>query len=674
MIRRIVSAGTIIILAYGGCMEEAEQLDHHANNILQLNPLLIAGHTPTTVTDKWSSHPIPKLSLYTPVLVAQLDSYNGGDTAGLRFRNVSNTQFDVRVEEEQSKNSETSHTKESVSYIALRRGDLLDEDGRLVGTAETIRLNANNRNSWHTIEDPKKEFVDPIAIGQIVSHNGNHPSHIRVRRNIHTNLLEIQIEEWEYLDGAHTYESVSYLIVEKGTHTLKDGHIIFATEAEINHNWHHVAIPDLGKPPIILSQSQTIEGGESIVTRHRNTTQTSVEIRLQEEETPITVGHRFERTGIIAIGKTTTESLPIEWTGVRLFSLTEDDDCYRRCESNPIRDVALGDFNNDGITDLAADNRVLVNGVATQIKGFDGNQDAVSLADMNGDGHLDLISLTDGKTITVLLGDRNGSFDVPNPLNPQPQPRLPDAAQAQAFALADVNHDAHPDVILASKNGINVLLGRGNGQLDEAPEQSFAGNELADLAAGDFDNDGKVDVAVIHAEENAASILLGDGEGRFEEKELLPLGISPSAIPTRAVEIVATDVNHDSMLDIVTAGTNGYGTMISIRLGGNFSQLIEIPINTSYGFNEMSLGDLDEDGNVDIVVTNQADNLYILSGDGSGNFRLRNSHSLGLSFTTSSLDLIDINNDEHLDLVAAHRDNIAIVLGNGTLNLTLGNN
>ncbi len=362
-----------------------------------------------------------------------------------------------------------------------------------------------------------------------------------------------------------------------------------------------------------------------------------------------------------------------EWIGVKQFQLI--DDCGSRCGSRRIQDVALGDINSDGLMDMVADNRVVLNvgpqqrfASPTQIKNFDGKQQSVSLADMNGDTHLDLVSLIDQKQVVVLLGDGTGSFGPP-------RPQLLDTTQARAFALADVNNDQHLDVILVGEKGVHVLLGLGNGRLVDNAIQSFAEDELADLAVGDFNDDNTVDVAAINAAENTVTILFGDRTGRFEEQGLtrLSLGESGVGIPNIAEKVMVADINHDNQPDIVAVGSNGYGTTISIRLGGSLLRLTTIPLRTTYGYAEMSLGDVDEDGNTDILVTNAADSLFVMRGDGDGNFTLHVIHSLGLYNTTSSLKLEDINSDGHLDLVAAYQGNIAIVLGNGTPSLTLEN-
>ncbi len=137
----------------------------------------------------------------------------------------------MQIEEEQSKDNELQHSEESISYIAMSEGTLYDVNDRLVAIAGTIEnLITEDRDSWHTLEHEKlADFESPIVFAQMVTTRGIHQSHIRVREKEPANTdedvkqFEIQIEEWEYLDGSHIAETVSYIIVERGRHELKDG-------------------------------------------------------------------------------------------------------------------------------------------------------------------------------------------------------------------------------------------------------------------------------------------------------------------------------------------------------------------------------------------------------------------------------------------------------------------
>jgi hypothetical protein len=180
------------------------------------------------------------------------------------------------------------------------------------------------------------------------------------------------------------------------------------------------------------------------------------------------------------------------------------------------RPIVVGDFNGDGIPDLAVGNQgsftvslLLGNGDGTfqSARNFPAGTipDALAVADLNGDGLPDL-AVADfaagdvGDTIGVLLGNGDGSF--------QPVRFTAAGPSAVSVAVGDVNGAGLPDLAVVGPGGVKVLLGNGDGSFQPSPTSYLAGADPVALAVADFDGDGALDLAVANSYSNDVSILL----------------------------------------------------------------------------------------------------------------------------------------------------------------------
>jgi FG-GAP-like repeat len=186
--------------------------------------------------------------------------------------------------------------------------------------------------------------------------------------------------------------------------------------------------------------------------------------------------------------------------------------------------VAVGNFNGDGSPDLAVADRggnsvriLLGNGNGTfapQTPIAVGNApDAIAVGDFNGDGKLDLAVAnsyfgTNGGTVSVLLSNGNGTFAAPMTMAVGDDPL--------AIAVGDFNGDGKIDLAVANFDSgtISILLGNGNGTF--APQTTVpVGSYPSSIAVGDFNGDGKLDLAVASVRTGHMSVLLGNGNGTF---------------------------------------------------------------------------------------------------------------------------------------------------------------
>jgi len=168
-----------------------------------------------------------------------------------------------------------------------------------------------------------------------------------------------------------------------------------------------------------------------------------------------------------------------------------------------------------------------------------------------------------------------------------------------------------------------VLLATGGGIFGTKAEFPIAGF-AQDLAAGDFNSDGKLDLAVtINSASVSLSLLVGNGNGTFQAPINLP-NTSGLDSPTA----VATDLNNDGRIDIVVGHAIGCftapcvpGRTISVMIGngnGTFQPTREIDVGT--GISEIAVGDFNRDGVKDLAIAGDSSRLYRLHGLGDGNF------------------------------------------------------
>lgn len=258
------------------------------------------GVSTSGVTHQWATVTLGSDYGPKPAVVAAIQTFNDTDCAAVRFRNASGTQAEVRIEEEESADTEIEHLPEAVGYLVGEAGLIHDTSGRIVGELVTTRFGQVHREHWEP-QGLRHGYGSPVVIAQIGSFHGTNPAHIRLQ-GVGSDAFDFQIEEWAYQNGVHYVEDVSFLAVEAGRHRLQDGAFMEAGTATVDHDWDSVSFgAPFGGDPVVLSHCMTRNGGDPVVTRHRNISPTGFDVRLQEEEAKAGEGHLEETVGYVAL-------------------------------------------------------------------------------------------------------------------------------------------------------------------------------------------------------------------------------------------------------------------------------------------------------------------------------------------------------------------------------------
>ncbi len=277
----------------------------------------------------------------------------------------------------------------------------------------------------------------------------------------------------------------------------------------------------------------------------------------------------------------------------------------------------------------------------------------VTTAEFTGSGHLDLAVATGNNTVSMLLGTGTGTFPT------HVQYAVP--GNPVAIIHGDFNGDGKMDVATADQYGseISVLLGNGDGTLQGHKEYS-TGNEPLQLATADVNGDGKLDIVTANYNANTVSVLLGNGDGTFKTHVDYKTGNGPSSV-------AIGDFNGDGKLDLVVV--NNTDSTVSILLGnGDGTFQTAVPYNTAVNPNSVVVGDFTGSGTLDLAVGTSNKSVSVLLGNGNGTFQNHIEYTIGANAVVVAA--ADLNSSGKLSLVSAnYTDNTVSVLvsnGNGT--------
>ncbi|CAF4047001.1 unnamed protein product [Rotaria sp. Silwood2] len=343
-------------------------------------------------------------------------------------------------------------------------------------------------------------------------------------------------------------------------------------------------------------------------------------------------------------------------------------------DSNP-SSIAIGDLNNDHQLDIVTvsftTNNIIIllgrgNGTFANPEMLSNDSYSqpwsVTVGDFNNDSRLDIaVAYYATGNILILIGHGDGTFLQSSSYSTGYH------SQPYCIITNDFNNDNHLDLAVANfeTNNIGILLGYGNGSF--IPQKTYAtgtGSEPRSLTSGDFNNDGLLDIVVGNFLSNNIGIFIGFHDGTFFSQITYSTGnySSPRSV-------VTGDFNNDGRLDIAVANYNGNN--LGVFLGYNDTNLLRVPAYSTGNLSRpksIAVGDFDNDNRLDVVIANNdTDSIMILFGTGYGSFSSQIMHSTDHGSHPCGVTVGDLNKDAHLDIVVANsgNDNVGIFLGQG---------
>ena len=204
-----------------------------------------------------------------------------------------------------------------------------------------------------------------------------------------------------------------------------------------------------------------------------------------------------------------------------------------------------------------------------------------------------------------------------------------------------------------------MLLGNGDGTLPATGAEPVAGSLPFGIVAGDFNGDGRTDLAVANFASGDVSVLLGNGDGTFQNQVRYPVG-------SGRIAIVAGDFNGDGRTDLAVA--NGASGDVSVLLGngdGTFQTQVRYAVGTEP--EALVAGDFNGDGCTDLAVANYGDSndVSVLLGNGDGTFQKQKTYLVGTE--PKAIVAGDFNGDGHTDLAVANNGDhdVSVLLNKG---------
>ena len=294
----------------------------------------------------------------------------------------------------------------------------------------------------------------------------------------------------------------------------------------------------------------------------------------------------------------------------------------------------------------------------------------VAIADINGDGNGDIVvSDYNGNTVSVLLNATAPGADVFNFLTAQ---AFAVGVTPITVAIADIDGDGRPDVIVANSSESGTVSVLTNTTATGATTPSFdaqlilgTGSETSSVAVADINDDGKPDIVVANTGDNSVGVLLNTtaaiGSPTFASSVVFPTGNGPTTV-------IASDINGDGIADVVTS--NGGSNDISILLNTTPAGASAVSLASAHAVpvghypRSVAAANLYQLGRNDLVVANANDNtltvLFNLTPAGATSVDIFPQRPVPTGAFPDFVALDDVSGDGIADIIVANGDEATV--------------
>ncbi|MFZ0958577.1 MAG: VCBS repeat-containing protein [Candidatus Sulfotelmatobacter sp.] len=334
----------------------------------------------------------------------------------------------------------------------------------------------------------------------------------------------------------------------------------------------------------------------------------------------------------------------------------------------------IADVNGDGNGDV-----VVVNDDSSDVTILTGNGDgtlnltsvgyatggfpyqSAIVADLNGDGLMDILVSDDNQSLVWMAGYGDGTFQAAKDFYAP----VPDNNYGYSYSSAtgDLNGDGFPDVVLANYGddtmGITVFLSNPDGSLQPGVNYGTSG-EFGYVTVADFNGDGKLDIAASNFD-GYVQIFTGTGTGNFIS------GPYYSTTP-EGTAIVAGALNTSGAAGFNDLAVTNYEGSVNVLVNdgaGGFMSAVAYPLTN--GACNLATGDIDGDGNLDLAIAEcEGSQIGVLMGVGDGTFGAVSEPDVPVGGYPFGVALADLDGDGNLDIATTSgSQNVAVVLGAG---------
>ena len=317
-------------------------------------------------------------------------------------------------------------------------------------------------------------------------------------------------------------------------------------------------------------------------------------------------------------------------------------------------DVLTANYNSSTASVLLGTGTGTFGAAATYSTGPNSTPAGIAVADVNGDGKPDLLTANQGSsTVGVLLGTGTGTFGAAATYS------MGTGSQPISLAVADVNGDGKLDVLTANYGGntAGVLLGTGTGSFGTAATFSTGfGSTPYSIAVADVSGDGKLDVLTANISSDNVAVLLGTGTGSFGSVALYNTG-NNSGPRSLAVADVNGDGRPDALVanNATTISGNGAAGVLLGTGTGSFGPIATYPSGAVTYPRGIAVADVNGDGKPDLALANSNTvQAGVLLGTGTGTFGAITTYYTGFGSTPFAIAAADVNGDGKPDLLTAN--------------------